>query len=90
VGHVARTFEEAGIATTAVYVRAFRHVAEQMRVPRVVVTRHPVGRPLGAPGDQARQREVVEAALSLFDIATEGPTVLELEEPYRVPGPTSS
>jgi hypothetical protein len=71
VGHVGRAIEEAGIATTAVYVRAFRHVVEEMQLPRAVVTNHPMGRPLGPVGDGARHREIVELALALIDSATE-------------------
>lgn len=83
VGHVARAVEEAGIATVTIMVRAFRHVAEAMRLPRTLLTRHPMGRPIGAPGDVERQRAVVENALALFEHATVGETVMEREEAYR-------
>ena len=83
VGHVARGFEEAGIPTVAVFVRAFKHVAEVMKVPRVVITHHPMGRPLGAPGDHARQRLVVETALDLVDTAADGGTIVEIGEEWR-------
>lgn len=82
VGHLARLIEEAGIPTVAVYVRAFRHVAEALRVPRALVTRHPMGRTLGAPHDAERQRKVVEGALELLETATT-PTVIELPMAYR-------
>ena len=83
VGHVARSFEEAGIPTVSVFVRSFRHVAELMKLPRTVVTRHPMGRPLGAPFDRERQRTIVEAALDLVDTATSGPAMVELTEAWR-------
>lgn len=83
VGHIARGFEEAGISTVSVFVHAFKHVAEQMNLPRTVVTRHPMGRPLGAPGDRRRQRTVIEAALNLVDDAVQGPALVELEEDWR-------
>lgn len=83
VGHVARALEETGISTVTIMVRAFRHVAEAMRLPRTLITRHPMGRPLGAPGDAERQRAVVEDALALLEHATVGETVVEREEPYR-------
>lgn len=83
VGHVAREIEQAGIATVSVYVRSFRHVAEQMGVPRTVVTRNPMGRPLGAPGDVERQKAVVDAALDLLESAQSGGALRELEDPYR-------
>lgn len=82
MGHLARLIEEAGIPTVAIYVRAFRHMTEAMRVPRAVITRHPMGRPLGAPHDVERQREVLETALDLLETATE-PTVIELPAAYR-------
>ena len=84
VGHVARAAEESGIPTVGVYVRSFRHVAEQMMLPRTVVTRHPMGRPLGAPGDHERHRLVVGTALRLLEEADSPGTILEIDEPYRV------
>ena len=75
--------EEAGIPTVAVYVRAFRHVAEAMKVPRVLVTRHPIGRNLGAPGDVERQREVLVRALDLLESAQAGGYLVEGATPYR-------
>lgn len=83
VGHVARGFEAAGLPTTAVYVRAFRHVADRMRLARVVVTRHPMGRSLGAPFDAERQLTVVRRALDLLTTATAAGTTVEMEEPFR-------
>ncbi len=85
VGHVARVFEEAGIATVGVYVRAFRHVIEEMKLPRAVVTPHPMGRPFGAPGDAVRHREVLRRALGLLDSAAE-PQVVEMEGRYAPRG----
>lgn len=83
VGHVARAFEAAGLATVVVQVRAFRPVAERMALPRVVVTRHLLGRPIGPPNDAARHLHVLRAALALLDDAREGRTIVELPEPYR-------
>ena len=86
VGHLARLIEEAGIPTVAIYVQAFAPVAERMRLPRVLVTRHPVGRPLGAPGDAEGQREVVSSALGLLESAS-SPLIVVADRPYRVPAP---
>ena len=66
VGHVQRAIETAGIPTVGVYVRSFGHIPELMGVARALVTDHPMGRPLGAPGDGERQMEVVRAALELL------------------------
>ncbi|RMF92097.1 MAG: hypothetical protein D6736_04070 [Nitrospinota bacterium] len=83
VGHAARVIEEAGIPTVVVLIRAFRHLAEEMKIPRTLVTRHLMGRPLGAPGDAERQRQVILAALRLLEEAKEGGTIVELPDPYR-------
>ena len=85
VGHVSRAIEEAGIPTSTIFIRAFRHLAEEMQLARVVVTRHPMGRPLGAAGDHARHRRVAMSALELFDSADE-PTIVELPDSFRVGG----
>lgn len=81
VGHVQRAIEAAGIATVGVYIGAFAHVPSQMSLPRALITPHPLGRPLGAPGDSERQLAVVEAALDLFDVAA--PTIRNFPLPYR-------
>jgi len=67
----------------AVVVRSFAHVAREMGYPRAVLTRHPMGRPLGPPGDRATQRLVVLTALELLSTATAGGTIVELTAPYR-------
>lgn len=63
----------------AVFVRAFQHVAERLRVPRVLVTPHLMGRTIGPVGDRARQRAVVEAALQVLTSATGPGTVVAFE-----------
>ncbi len=83
VGHFARALEEAGIPTVAVFVRAFRHRAVEMKLPRTLVTRHPLGRTLGAPGDAGRQAAVVRAALELLETATAPGTLTEFSDAYR-------
>jgi hypothetical protein len=82
-------FEERGIATVVVMIAAFAHHAEQMKLPRTVVTPFPMGRPLGPPGDAATQRRVVEAALGLVDGAGGPEAVIRLDLPYR-PGVANS
>ena len=64
-------------------VRAFRHVAERMMLPRTVITRHPMGRPVGAAGDAERQASVIQAAMDALDRAVEGGTIVELEPPFQ-------
>ena len=88
VGHIARAIEEAGTPTVVVMVRAFRHRAVEMRLPRTVITNHPMGRPMGPPGATARQTEVLEAAFRLLEDAEGNGAIVDLEGPYR-PVPTT-
>ncbi|MCP4352432.1 MAG: hypothetical protein GY795_43790 [Desulfobacterales bacterium] len=79
VGHVARLLEEAGIPTVVIAVVSFRRRMEIMTLPRVLLTPHFMGRPLGYPGDRKRQREVLLAALDLFKTAEKPGTIVELD-----------
>ncbi len=81
VGHVQRAIESIGIPTVGVYVRSFGHIPELMGVARAAITKHPMGRPLGAPGDSERQRSVVLAALSLLE--RDEQAIVELPDPWR-------
>ncbi len=81
VGHVQRAVEQSGIPTASVYVASFGHIPELMGLARSVITPHPMGRPLGAPGDGQRQREVVQATLGLFD--SPRPSIVELDHKWR-------
>jgi hypothetical protein len=81
VGLVARALEAAGIPTVSVFIQAFRHRALQLRVPRVLVTPHLMGRTIGPVGDAARQRDVVEAALQLLEDAATPNTIRDFEAP---------
>ena len=84
VGHLARLLEEAGLPTVIIAVKAFQPVLEAMKVPRAVITRNPMGRTLGPPGDRERQRGVILAALRLLAEAKQGGAVVELPESYRI------
>ncbi len=84
MGHLARLLEEGGIATVVVAAQPFRTRLLAMSLPRLLLTPHPMGRVLGAPGDVDRQREAVMAALELLRRATQGNTILELPGTYRV------
>ena len=88
VGHVQRAVEAAGIPTAGLYISAFGHVPTQMSVARALITPHPLGRTLGAPGDKDVQIAVLTAALELFDAP--GVIVREWPIPYRpTPPPTT-
>lgn len=62
----------------AVFIRAFEHAARRLRVPRVLITPHLMGRTIGPVGDRERQRDVTAAALQLLTTATEPGTVVTL------------
>ena len=83
VGHVGRAIEVSGIPTVTVVVKAFEHRARELRFPRTLVVEHPMGHPLGAAGDTARQHEVLDAAFDLLASATQNGTIAEFPEAYR-------
>jgi flagellar hook assembly protein FlgD len=78
VGHVARIFEEKGISTVTVLSKAFEHLANQMKIPRVVITKNYVGRTIGLPNDKVSQTYTIEKALTLFEDAKNPNTVIEI------------
>jgi len=75
--------EENGIATVIVAVRSFRELLEAMSVPRALFTRHPMGRPLGAPLDAEGHRACVREALDLLKGAERAGSYVERIEAYR-------
>lgn len=83
VGHIARYLEEAEIPTVIIATKAFRPRLEAMKVPRLVLTPFPMGRPLGAPNDTAGQRRTLVAALNLLEEATNAGTIVEMTHPYQ-------
>lgn len=87
VGHAARLFEEAGIATVIIAVKAFEETLSSMSLPRVLLTDHPMGRPVGPPHAKEYQIEVVSAALSMLDNASKAGTIQLFEGKYRPKGP---
>jgi len=77
--------EDAGIATVIIAVQAFAVRMRMMTLPRVLVTPHLMGRPLGPPGNEARQLETITTALKLLESATAAGTVETMAGRY-VPG----
>jgi hypothetical protein len=67
--------EDAGIGTIIIATIAFRKRLEAMKPPRVLLTRHPMGRPIGPPGNPERQSEVIQAALEVLQTAEAAGTV---------------
>lgn len=66
-----------------VMVGAFVHRARELKIPRTLTVRHPMGRPLGAAGDEERHLEVLDAAFDLLESATTGGTIAEFPKDYR-------
>jgi hypothetical protein len=81
VSVLARTFEEAGIAT--VIVTMMPAWSERIGVPRTLGVEHPYGQPMGPAGDIERQREVFRQALGVLERAP-GPDYIE-ESEYEWP-----
>ena len=76
-------FEDAGLATVVIGVAAHRDRMTAMHLPRLVTTPHPMGRPMGAPHNVARQTEVLLAGLELLERAERGNTVVDLPGSYH-------
>ncbi len=79
VGHIARIFESAGIATISFGVRAFMSRMVAMKIPRLVITPQLMGKTLGMPNDVTTQRRYLDIGLDLLENASEGNTFVELE-----------
>ena len=80
VGHIARIMEEGGIATVVIASGVFRNRLAAMQIPRTVLTRHPMGRPLGRPGDHEEQRRIILEALNLLESAIKGGILVDLPD----------
>lgn len=83
VGHVARGLEVAGIPTVTIAVAAFATKLAAMQPPRLLLTPFPMGRPLGAPHDSERQRDVLQTGLKLLETAVTAPTIVHYPHPFR-------
>ena len=80
---LARTFEEAGLAT--VVVTNMPYWAEKMGVPRALAVEFPFGHLLGRPGDREMQMRVIHQALSVLETATEPETIVHSEIEWPAP-----
>jgi hypothetical protein len=79
VGLMAAELERQGVSTVAI--QLLREVAVRVRPPRALFVPFRHGYPLGAPGDRAQQRSVLEAALRMLDDPGLSPPVLRGYEP---------
>ena len=64
-------------------VKAFEHRARELRIPRTLIVKHPMGRPLGAAGDATRHHEILDAAFDLAESATATGTIAEYPDSFR-------
>jgi len=80
VGHLARTFEQAGISTVSFGIMAFKSRMIPMAVPRLVFTPELLGKTLGKPDDLGSQLQYLKSGLELLENAVEGNSVLTIEK----------
>jgi len=79
VGHVARAFEEAEIATIVIAVKSFETRMRMMSLPRVLLTPQLLGRPLGSPFDEKLQISILNRALQLLETADLNGTIQDYD-----------
>jgi len=76
--------EAGGIPTVVIGVHAFRDRLVAMRLSRIVITPHPMGRTLGAPMDDETQKKVILAALDLLETAKSPGKIIDLPGRYQI------
>jgi hypothetical protein len=60
----------------------FKDRTAAMNPARILLTPHPMGRPLSAPFDIEKQTDVLKSGLKLLEMATKGGTIVEYDKPY--------
>ncbi len=80
VGHIAREFEAVGMATVVIAVKSFEPRVRMMSLPRVLLTSHLLGRPLGNPFDEKGQADILKQAIDLLENATANGTVVDYQD----------
>ena len=76
VGLIARGLEESGISTVCVSFR--KDITELSRPPRILSVKSSAGKPLGNPGDNKMQRNIIEAGFGLLQKELIDMTILAL------------
>ena len=79
MGLIQRAIEQAGISTVGVSI--VRRFTEQVRPPRTVFVKWPLGHPLGEPFNIEVQMAVIRAAFAALKDIREPGTIIDL--PYR-------
>ncbi len=75
VGHVARAFEDANIATVIIAVKSFETRMKMMSLPRVLLTPQLLGRPLGNPFDEQQHTKILNTAIKMLETAEQNGTI---------------
>lgn len=81
MGLIARILEESGLATVCVNMR--REVAQNVKPPRTLFVKFPLGAPLGPAGDAATHRAVIVQALDVLAQASEPGTIVDSSLAWR-------
>lgn len=81
MGLIARVLEEAGIATVCIVMR--REVAQNVKPPRTLFVKFPMGAPLGPAGDAETHRGVIMEALSVLASAAEPGTTVDSARAWK-------
>lgn len=81
MGLIARVLEEAGIAAVCIVMR--REVAQNVKPPRALFVKFPMGAPLGPAGDAETQRGVILEALTMLTSATEPGTIVDSARAWK-------
>lgn len=79
MGLIAREIEKAGVATVAVSIA--RKFTEEVKTPRAVFVKWPLGHPMGEPGSARQQSTVLRCALRAVERIEEPGTIIDL--PFR-------
>lgn len=75
MGLIARVLEEAGISTICIVMR--KETAQNVKPPRTLFVRFPMGAPLGPAGEAYTHREVLRQAVEVLDTAQEPGTIID-------------
>ena len=75
MGLIARALEEAGISTVCVVMR--KETAQNVKPPRTLFVRFPMGAPLGPAKDVQTHQEVLRQALEVLETAREPGTIVD-------------
>jgi hypothetical protein len=63
--------EAIGISTVIIAMQAFQNRIDAMTVARLLLTHHPMGKPMGAPFDHEEHTRIIREALKLLEDATQ-------------------